>query len=620
MAGYAPITPTGRLELSWTNKNLKLLSGQDDGYEWTQPGDYRISEVRLLHDVTTVGDVGNTSERAKDNLLIRGDALHALTSLANLPEFSREYLGKVKLVYIDPPFNTGQAFLDYDDALEHSVWLTMMRDRLLQIRDLLAPEGSVWLHLDDVEAHRARIVMDEIFGPDNFVSTIVWRKVYSPDNRTLISPAQDYILVYARDKSKWKDTRNLVARNAAQLAKYQNPDNDPRGLWKTVDFSAQAGRATKTQFYTLISPAGLSFEPANGRAWVYTKARYEELLADNRVWFGKTGKSGPALKSFLTEVQDGVVPQSWWDYDGVGHNQEAKKEIKELFPDQEPFDTPKPERLLQRIIHIASEPGDIVLDCFAGSGTTAAVAHKMGRRWVTVEWKAANIENFTMPRLVKVIDGTDQGGISLTTERVSAVELPSGISASKAYDAVSAINAVTKAGALKGYDAAASKAVVKLLRDALKTKLEKTKNWTGGGGFRVLDIGPSMFDSDDGDIFISKWAVGEQLAEAVAAQFGFQYAPAPPFAGSRGTIRLAVIDGFANTEFVDYLLSSLDSGEIIDVYATGVDPDAQAYIKTRLPGSRLIKIPASIISSYRRANRKTKGLNWFSNYTTKEAR
>ncbi|MET3948259.1 adenine-specific DNA-methyltransferase [Arthrobacter sp. UYCu512] len=619
LVGHAPITPSGRLELSWTNKNLKLLSGLEGGYEWTQPGDYRISEVRLLHDVTTVGEVHKPSERAKDNLLIRGDALHALTSMVSLPEFSREYLGKVKLVYIDPPFNTDQAFTHYDDALEHSVWLTMMRDRLLQIKDLLSPEGSVWLHLDDVEAHRARIVMDEVFGPSNFVSTIVWRKVYSPDNRTLISPSQDYVLVYARDKSKWKDTRNLVARNAAQLAKYQNPDNDPRGLWKTVDFSAQAGRATKTQFYTLVSPAGLSFDPPSGRAWVYTKARYEELLADNRVWFGKTGQSGPALKSFLTEVQDGVVPQSWWDYDSVGHNQEAKKEIKDLFPELEPFDTPKPERLMQRVIHIATEPGDIVLDCFAGSGTTAAVAHKMGRRWVTVEWKAANIENFTMPRLVRVIDGSDQGGISATSERVPATNLPDGVSTARAHDAVSVINAAVKAGVLKGHDAEQSKAVLKLLRDSLKTKVEKTKNWGGGGGFRVLDIGPSMFDSEDGDIFISKWAVGEQLAEAVAAQFGFQYAPDPPFTGSRGTVRLAVIDGFANTEFVHYLLASLGPDEIIDVYATGIDPDAQEYIKNQLPGSRLIKIPASIISSYRRANRKAKGLNWFSNYTSEDA-
>jgi adenine-specific DNA-methyltransferase len=209
---------SGRLELTWTNKGQRLLSHEDGSYEWTTAGDYRTSEVRLLHDVTSVGDVSPVKNRAKDNLLIRGDALHALTSLGSIPEFTDEYLGKVKLVYIDPPFNTDQAFTHYDDALEHSVWLTMMRDRLAQIKSLLAPDGSVWLHLDDVEAHRARSVMDEVFGPGNFVATVVWRKVYSPDNRTLISPSQDYLLVYARDKNLWKNQRNLVARNSAQLA------------------------------------------------------------------------------------------------------------------------------------------------------------------------------------------------------------------------------------------------------------------------------------------------------------------------------------------------------------------------------------------------------------------
>lgn len=607
--------PSGKLELVWTNKKLKLLSGPNEDYEWTQPGDYRVSEVRLLHDVTTVGESGTKLQRAKDNLLIRGDALHALTSLTGLPEFAREYVGKVKLVYIDPPFNTQQAFTDYNDSLEHSVWLTMMRDRLTQIKELVADDGSIWLHLDDVEMHRARVVMDEVFGSGNFVATVVWRKVYSPDNRTLISPSQDYIVVYAKDKSKWKNTRNLVARNAAQLSLYQNPDDDPRGLWKTVDFSAQAGRATKTQFYTLVTPAGLAFEPPKGRAWVYTEARYKELVADNRVWFGKTGKSGPAVKSFLSEVQDGVVPQTWWDYDGVGHNQEAKKEIKDLFPASDPFDTPKPERLMQRVIHIASDPGDIILDCFAGSGTTAAVAHKMGRRWVTVEWRASTIETFTMPRLRRVVDGTDAGGISKTSERQAATNLPEGVTEDEAFDAVRVMNAAVKGGALANIDANASKTVIAALREALKTKVVSTKSWSGGGGFRVLDVGPSMFDVEDGDVFLSRWAVGDHLGEAVAAQFGFEYKVEAPFVGRRGTVRLAVVDGFANQEFVDYLLSSLGPNELLDAYATGIDPEAQEYLRTVRPGSRLVKIPASIISSYRRSSRKKTGLNWFGAHT-----
>ena len=170
----------GRLELTWTNKRLRLLAHEDGSYEWVSPSDYRVAEVRLLHDVTTIGNLGRV--RAADNLLIQGDALNALTSLARLPEFASQYLGKVRLAYLDPPFNTQQSFMQYDDALEHSVWLTMMRDRLLQIKELLADDGSVWVHCDDSEQHRLRSVMDEVFGPENFVATVVWRSSDNSNN------------------------------------------------------------------------------------------------------------------------------------------------------------------------------------------------------------------------------------------------------------------------------------------------------------------------------------------------------------------------------------------------------------------------------------------------------
>ena len=219
-------TYTGRLELTWTNKHLRLLAHEDGSYEWVNPADYRVAEVRLLHDVTTVGEVGK--KRAADNLLIRGDALNALTSLARLPEFASEYLGKVKLAYLDPPFNTQQSFLQYDDALEHSVWLTLMRDRLLQIRDLLAHNGSVWVHCDDSEQHRLRMVMDEIFGPGAFVATVIWQKRYSRDNRPAIGNIHDYFLVYAPMGGDWKHHRNRITRIEAK--QYRNPNNDPRGL------------------------------------------------------------------------------------------------------------------------------------------------------------------------------------------------------------------------------------------------------------------------------------------------------------------------------------------------------------------------------------------------------
>ena len=244
----------GRLELTWTNKHLRLLAHEDGSYEWVSPSDYRVAEVRLLHELATVGEVGKV--RAADNLLIRGDALNALTSLARLPEFASEYQGKVKLAYLDPPFNTQQSFLQYDDALEHSVWLTMMRDRILQVKDLLALDGSIWVHCDDSEHHRLRCVLDEVFGPQQFVATVVWQKRPTRENRAAIGDVHDYIVVYSPLGQGWSEVRNRLPRDAKSLRQYRNPNNDPRGDWRTVPLDAQAGHATKAQFY-LIAPQDL---------------------------------------------------------------------------------------------------------------------------------------------------------------------------------------------------------------------------------------------------------------------------------------------------------------------------------------------------------------------------
>lgn len=233
MADYS-----GRLELTWTNKHLRLLAYDDGSYEWVLPSDFRVAEVRLLHDIVTVGEVGGEHDRARDNLLIRGDALNALTSLIELPEFEREYVGKVKLAYLDPPFNTQQSFLQYDDALEHSVWLTMLRDRLLAIKVLLSPEGSVWVHCDDSEQAYLKVMMDEIFGRGNFIATVLWQKVYMPKNSARhFSADHDYILVYALNAEAWRP--NPMARTETMNARYVNPDSDLRGPWKPGDLSAR---------------------------------------------------------------------------------------------------------------------------------------------------------------------------------------------------------------------------------------------------------------------------------------------------------------------------------------------------------------------------------------------
>jgi len=340
----------GRLELTWTNKALRLLAHEDGNYQWVPPGDFRVAEVRLLHDVAEVGEVGPVNDRARDNLLIRGDALHALTSLAELPEFSPEYLGKVKLAYLDPPFNTGQSFLHYDDALEHSVWLGMMRDRLLQVKRLLSPDGSAWVHLDDSEMAYCRVMVDEILGRENFVGTVVWEKSHSRENRTAISTTHDYVLVYARERSQWDKVRNRLPASDEQLARFENPDNDPRGVWASLPMHAKAEKGRRAaQFFDVVTPSGRVVTPPPGRCWLYTKSRYEELLLDNRISFGKAGQGVPRVKKFLTEVAAGLVPVTIWPHTEIGTTGNAKAEVVSLVPERTPFSTPKPERLLHRI-------------------------------------------------------------------------------------------------------------------------------------------------------------------------------------------------------------------------------------------------------------------------------
>lgn len=540
-ARLAPVdvTPSGKLELTWTNKHLRLLAHDDGSYEWVQPADYRVAEVRLLDDVGTIGEIGPGRDRAADNLLIRGDALNALRSLASLPEFAKEYLGKVKLAYLDPPFNTQQSFLHYDDALEHSVWLTMLRDRVSQIRDLLSPDGSVWLHLDDAEAHHARSVLDELFGADNFVATIVWEKDKGRRNDTDISAVHDYLIVFAKSRETWKRTRNLIPRSATQVDRYRNPDDDPRGPWLQGD-NGTAKSGSDASRWPIATPSGRVALPPAGRYWAFSRETLDRAIAEGRVYFGRKGDGNPIIKSYLSDVQEGVVPRTWWPADEAGFNQEAKRDhLKKLFPDQEPFATPKPERLMQRVIHIGSDPGDVVLDCFVGSGTTTAVAHKMGRRWVGIERERATVETFALPRLEMVVSGTDPGGV---TDDVG---------------------------------------------------------WQGGGGFRVLSVAPSMFEAEGGLVFLAEWMTNGVLAEATAAQLGFEYAEEPPFAGRKGRTRLAVVDGVVNESVVRLIVSALGERERVVVCGTGIDTDARPVLRELCPGSTLRKIPATLLDQYR---------------------
>lgn len=524
----------GRLELTWSNKDRALLSREDGSYEWVPKRDHRVAEVRLLRDAGSVGEVHEQAERAKDNLLIRGDALNALTALTSSPEFSNEYAGKVKLAYIDPPFNTGQAFEHYDDGLEHSVWLTMMRDRLMQIKELLSLDGSVWVHLDDAEMAYCRVLLDEIFGRENFVAMVVWEKADSPRNSARqFSTDHDYILIFGKS-SDW--TPNRMPRTAESDSIYRNPDNDPRGEWNDVD--PFAGKSYSLGQYEIEGPTGCVFAPPPGKFWRISEAKFWELDGEGRIWWGNNRDARPSIKSYLSEVSD-LVPRTLWRHADVGSNRTSKSELRKLFSGQVTFDTPKPERLMERIIQIGSNEGDVVLDCFAGSGTTAAVAHKMNRRWITVELEGETIDTFTAPRLKKVVDGSDQGGI---TESVG---------------------------------------------------------WSGHGGFRVLDVSPSIFDEDEGVVVLADWVTKHALAEAVAAQLGFAYEVDQPFCGKHGRVRLAVIDGHADEATVRLLVKSLGKGEKLSLCATSLDPEAAALLAKLKRGSQARVVPQDILLSYR---------------------
>ncbi|MEQ8628292.1 site-specific DNA-methyltransferase [Ekhidna sp.] len=392
-----------------------------------------------------------------ENMLIHGDNLLALKAL------EQEYAGEVKCVYIDPPYNTGSAFEQYQDGLEHSTWLNLIKSRLKILWNLLhRKEGSLWISIDDNEMPYLRVLLDELCGRDKFIASNIWQKRYSRENREAIGDVHEYIIVYAKDRAVFKEKRNRLPLTEKQSKVYKNPNNDPKGRWRTIPITAQAGHGTKAQFYDIIGPTGKTFSPPDGNCWRYSKDAFEKLRNEGRIYFGKNGTNQPTTIRYLSEVP-GIVPWTWWNHEEVGHTDESKKESIALFQDNL-FDTPKPERLIERILHIATNEGDLVLDSFLGSGTTSAVAHKMGRRWIGVEL-GEHAKTHCLPRLKQVVKG-EQGGIS------------------------------------------------------------KSVNWKGGGGFKYYTLAPSMLNQDKyGNWVISKEYNSTMLAAAMAKQEGFRYEP-----------------------------------------------------------------------------------------------
>ncbi len=310
------------------------------------------------------------------NMLIHGDNLLALKAL------EQDFAEEIKCACIDPPYNTGSAFEHYDDGLEHSIWLSLMKPRIEILHRLLRPDGTLWITIDDNECHYLKVLCDEIFGRSNFVANVVWQKRIQPDMRATIGAGHDHILVFSKNISLFKQKLNILEQTEDQLSRYKNPDNDPKGPWISADFMAKGFRPN--QMYEIVTPYGKKYKPRPGSCWRNIESVYQTLLSEGRIWFGKDGDSVPRKKTYLSE-SEGIAAWTWWPNSEVGHNQEAKKECNALFGIEDTFETPKPERLLKRIIHIATNPGDWVLDSFLGSGTTAAVAHKMWRRWIGIE-------------------------------------------------------------------------------------------------------------------------------------------------------------------------------------------------------------------------------------------
>lgn len=481
-----------KLELTWI--------GKDDDREAIEPR-ILIEDPKYSYGDTESG-----------NMLIHGDNLLALKAL------EQQYSNAIKCIYIDPPYNTGSAFEHYDDGLEHSIWLSLMRERLEIIYNLLdKTNGSLWISLDDNEQAYCKVLCDEIFGRKNFVANVIWEKKYSPSNDAKwLSDCHDFVMVYAKNKETWRP--NLLPRTDEMNNRYKNVDNDPRGPWKAGDCSVKTYSASCD--YPITTPSGRIVNPPAGYCWRFSKERFAELVADNRIWFGKDGNNVPAVKRFLTDVKEGITTMTIWKYTEVGHNQDAKKEVK-VFNSESVFDTPKPERLIERILTLGSNPGDLVLDSFLGSGTTAAVAQKMGRRYIGIEL-GNHAYTHCYPRLKMVTDGTDQGGIS------------------------------------------------------------KAQNWKGGSGFKFYELAPSLLKQDKfGNLVINKEYNADMLAAAMAKQEGYTYQPDTALYWKQGRSSehdyIYTTTQFLTVESLDAISETMQEGESLLICCTAFQKECARH-------------------------------------------
>lgn len=475
-----------------------------------------MTEVRLLHEIASVG-TNEGGKNTPENLVISGDCYYALNSLMRIPEYAEQYHGKVKLIYIDPPFNTKRAFQHYDDSLEHSVWLTMMRDRLVQLRSLLAADGSIYVHCDSSESHYLKVVLDEVFGRANFRTEIVWKRTAAHGDSKTWGQVCDSIFFYTKSASFVWNPPYTEHNEQYLTSKYRSVDEHGR-RYRLDNITSPNPRPNMTYEWKGFAP------PKFG--WRYSKERMAELDVEGRIWYPDDKSKRPQLKRYLDESKGKLVDNIWSDLPPV--NSQAKEDSG--------YDTQKPEKLLQRIIEASSNPGDIVLDCFAGSGTTAAVAHKTGRRWVAIEKLAKTLEGFTVPRLEKIVTGGDRSGIS------------------------------------------------------------EAVGWQKGGSFRVLEVGSSAYEVEDGRCYLDGQLIGEAFAAFVRVQLGYAQDECPPFVGRRGKSRLAVLDGSVDEDTVALIISRLEEGERVVIVAKSIIGRGDDLLKRLSPGSRLLKAPQDLIS------------------------
>ena len=497
-----------KLELTWAGKNE----------------DIKI-EPRILIEDKNKSNYKNDPNT--ENMIIHGDNLLALKALES------KYTGKIKCIYIDPPYNTGAAFAHYDDNIEHSTWLSLIKPRLEILRNLLSEDGSIWISIDDDEGHYLKVLCDGIFGRNNFINTCIWHKKHTRANDARwFSDNHDFILVYAKNKQNWKP--NLLPRTEESIKGYSNPDNDPRGVWASGPCHAKT--PNEKDIYPITTPSGKIVMPPAGTSWRFSEKKMNTLIEENRIWFGNKGSNIPRFKRFLTDVKDGFVPTTIWFRDEVGDNQEAKKEVKQI-DSVSVFATPKPERLIERVLTLGSNEGDLILDSFLGSGTTIAVAHKMNRKYIGIEM-GDHAYTHCKVRLDKVIDGSDNGGITSSV------------------------------------------------------------GWEGGGAYRFYELAPTLIKKDffDEEIINPEYSP-EMLASAVALHEGYKYNPSEEifWKQSKGSENsyLFVTTHHIDSNYVLRIKETMEDGEFLLIACKSFEEEANYQFKN----IKIKKIPQMLLNN-----------------------